>query len=69
MTPATKAQAQDKLSKYLTKIGYPDSWRNYGRLMVRLGDVPGNLERAQRFEWERVAAKAGASRGTAANGA
>ncbi len=59
MTPATKAQAQDKLSKYMTKIGYPDTWRDYSRLVVRPGDALGNLERAQRFEWERVAAKAG----------
>ncbi|MFO1338714.1 MAG: M13 family metallopeptidase N-terminal domain-containing protein [Burkholderiaceae bacterium] len=38
MTPATKAQAQDKLSKYMTKIGYPDQWRDYSKLEVRAGD-------------------------------
>ena len=59
MTPATKAQAQDKLSKYMTKIGYPDKWRDYNRLVVREGDAFGNDQRAARFEWERVAAKAG----------
>jgi putative endopeptidase len=59
MTPATKAQAQDKLSKYMTKIGYPDQWRDYSKLDVRAGDALGNAQRSGRFEWERVAAKAG----------
>jgi len=59
MTPATKAQAQDKLAKYMTKIGYPDQWRDYSRLVVKPGDALGNSARSARFEWERVAAKAG----------
>ncbi len=59
MTPATRAQAQDKLAKYATKIGYPDHWLDYGRLGVRDRDALGNLQRAARFEWERQAAKAG----------
>ncbi|WP_374569013.1 M13 family metallopeptidase [Ideonella sp.] len=59
MTPATKAQAQDKLSKYMTKIGYPDQWRDYSKLEVRSGDALGNAQRSSRFEWDRIAAKAG----------
>ena len=59
MTPATRAQAQEKLSKYATKIGYPDRWRDYSRLQVREGDAFGNDQRAARFDWERTAAKAG----------
>ncbi|MEK8032259.1 M13 family metallopeptidase [Ideonella sp. DXS29W] len=59
MTPATKAQAQAKLSKYMTKIGYPDQWRDYSQLEVRAGDPLGNSQRAARFEWNRIAAKAG----------
>jgi len=59
MTPATKAQAQDKLAKYMVKIGYPDVWRDYSKLDVRAGDALGNALRSARFEWERVAAKAG----------
>lgn len=58
MTPATKAQAQDKLSKYMVKIGYPDVWRDYGALEVRAGDPVGNNLRASTFEWKRQAAKA-----------
>jgi len=59
MTPATKAQAQDKLSKYMVKIGYPDHWRDYGRLDVKAGDALGNRLRAAAFDWQRQAAKAG----------
>jgi putative endopeptidase len=59
MTPATKAQAQAKLARYTTKIGYPEQWRDYSRLDVRAGDALGNSLRAGRFEWERDAAKAG----------
>jgi putative endopeptidase len=59
MSPATKAQAQDKLAKYMTKIGYPDVWRDYSKLDVRAGDALGNAQRSGRFEWLRVAAKVG----------
>ncbi|WP_431100455.1 M13 family metallopeptidase [Roseateles noduli] len=58
MTPSTKAQAQDKLSKYMVKIGYPDVWRDYAALEVKAGDAVGNNLRASTFEWKRQAAKA-----------
>jgi putative endopeptidase len=59
MGPQTKLQAKEKLAKYMPKIGYPDKWRDYGRLEVREGDAFGNAIRAGRFDYERVAAKAG----------
>ena len=58
MTPATRAAAQDKLSRYMVKIGYPDTWRDYAKLEVRAGDAFGNFARAKRFGWAREAAKA-----------
>jgi len=59
MSPETKARAQDKLSKYVTKIGYPDQWRDYSGLQVQQGDALGNALRSAAFEWERIAARAG----------
>ena len=59
MGPETKRHAKEKLAKYLPKIGYPDQWRDYARLEVHDGDALGNAVRAGRFEWERVARKAG----------
>lgn len=34
MGEATKAQAKDKLSNFIVKIGYPDKWKNYDGLQV-----------------------------------
>jgi putative endopeptidase len=59
MTPATKAAARDKLAKIMLKIAYPDQWRDFGGLQVRGGDAMGNRIRSGRFEWQRIAARAG----------
>lgn len=59
MGPQTRQEAKAKLAKYVPKIGYPDRWRDYSKLEIRDGDAFGNAARAGRFEWERVAAKAG----------
>lgn len=59
MGPETKARARAKLNSYVTKIGYPDNWRNYDGLVVKKGDALGNGARAARHEWLRQAAKSG----------
>ena len=59
MTPVTKAKAHDKLAKFSTKIGYPDTWRDYSDLVIRPGDILGNLWRGRRFEHRYHAAKLG----------
>jgi len=59
MSPATKVAAQDKLSKYTVKIGYPNRWRDYGKLEVKAGDPVGNAARASRFDFERQAVRVG----------
>ena len=41
------------------KIGYPDTWRDYGALRVERGDFLGNVERGQTFEARRQLAKIG----------
>lgn len=58
MSPATRAQALDKLSKYSAKIGYPEQWRDYGALLVREHDAVGNRARGTRFGWTVQAARA-----------
>src|SRR5690606_30176509 len=42
MTPETKLQAQDKLARFTTKIGYPDAWKDYSALSVEAADLVGN---------------------------
>ena len=59
MTPATKEQAQDKLAKFNTKIGYPDSWKDYAALSVDASDLVGNVMRSRRVEHERELKKLG----------
>ena len=49
MGPDTKAKALEKWSKFLPKIGYPDTWRSWDGLQVKPGDYYGNLRAANAF--------------------
>jgi len=59
MTAATKEQAQEKLAKFTTKIGYPDEWKDYSALTVADDDLIGNVIRSRNVEHERELAKLG----------
>lgn len=51
MGEATKKQAHDKLSKFTTKIGYPDKWKDYSSVEIRPDDLVGNAQRVIDFEY------------------
>ena len=59
MTPETKKQALEKLSRIDNKIGYPNTWRDYGSLNIVRGDAMGNSMRANQFEFNRQLKKIG----------
>ena len=59
MSPATKSQAKEKLKTVMNKIGYPDKWRDYSKLVIVRGDRLGNLERVRQFNFNRELAKIG----------
>lgn len=59
MTDATKEQAQDKLRKFTTKIGYPDEWKDYSALTVSPDDLVGNVMRSRQVEHNREVSKLG----------
>ena len=59
MSPATKAQAKDKLKTVMNKIGYPDKWRDYSKLVIVRGDPLGNQQRVRQFNFNRELAKIG----------
>ncbi|HMT44269.1 MAG TPA: M13-type metalloendopeptidase [Chakrabartia sp.] len=59
MSADTKVKARAKLKAFTPKIGYPDKWRDYSKLMVKRGDAFGNAVRATEFEYERQLAKIG----------
>ncbi|HEY2852287.1 MAG TPA: M13 family metallopeptidase [Gemmatimonadaceae bacterium] len=59
MSDSTRAQALDKLAKMSEKVGYPDRWRDYSRLVVGEGAFALNVQRASSFEWHRVVNRPG----------
>jgi putative endopeptidase len=50
MSDATKKAAEEKLALIRNKIGYPEKWRDYSALMVKRGDLIGNLHREEVFD-------------------
>ena len=54
MSDSTKAQALDKLARMREKVGYPDHWRDYSRLVTKSGPFVLNVARANAFEWQRT---------------
>jgi putative endopeptidase len=51
MAPQTKIEALKKLDAYRVKVGYPDTPRDYGALVVKRDDLVGDVLRAARFDW------------------
>jgi putative endopeptidase len=59
MAPATKAQAQAKLSALYVGIGYPEEWHEYTGLEIKPGDIVGNLWRSSLYEYHRQVSRLG----------
>ncbi|HEY1282949.1 MAG TPA: M13 family metallopeptidase [Steroidobacteraceae bacterium] len=57
MTTETKSRAHEKLATFVTKIGYPDKWKDYSALEVKREDLLGNVRRAALWEWHRQLAR------------
>lgn len=51
MTPATRAQALQKLDTYQIKVGYPDHPRDFSGLEIREEDLIGDVRRAAEWDW------------------
>jgi predicted metalloendopeptidase len=52
MTDATRQKALDKLHQFTPHVGYPDKWRDYSGLVIKRGDLVGDIERSEEFEWQ-----------------
>ncbi|GAB3433854.1 M13 family metallopeptidase [Massilia solisilvae] len=59
MSPATKKEAQAKLAKFTPKIGYPNKWKDYSKLVVAKDDLVGNVMRSRAVEYDRELSKLG----------
>ena len=59
MGPETKTAAASKLAAFGVKIGYPDTWRDYGTLEITRTSYFENVLRAHAFETKRNLNKLG----------
>lgn len=59
MSDVTKAKAQEKLSTFHVKIGYPDKWKDYSTLPIENDSYWGNIKRAANWEHQEMIAKIG----------
>jgi predicted metalloendopeptidase len=59
MSPATRVRAKEKLHAVADKIGYPDKWRDYSKLVISPTDALVDDEHAIAFENDRQLNKIG----------
>jgi putative endopeptidase len=59
MSPTSKQQALIKLHGIRNKIGYPDHWRDYSKVVITGGDFAGNVRSTTIFESMRQLNKIG----------
>jgi endothelin-converting enzyme/putative endopeptidase len=59
MHPATKAEAQAKLSTLYVGIGYPETWHDYSSFEVKPDDILGNIWRGRLSDYRRQVARVG----------
>lgn len=59
MSADTKKQAEEKLSKFTAKIGYPDKWKDYSAMQITRGDLIGNVIAANKWQWNEMVSKLG----------
>ena len=59
MSPETRKAAIHKLDLMQERIGYPDKWRDYSKLVIKRDSYVQNVIRANEFEQKRQLAKIG----------
>ncbi len=57
MAPETKKVALVKLDKFVKKIGYPDTWKDYSDVDIKRNDYYGNVQRARADYFKKEFAK------------
>ncbi len=58
MSDSTKRFAHEKLNSFRVKIGYPDKWKDYSRLVVDPSDsYSANCRRISQYMWDDVVAR------------
>ncbi len=54
MSEVTKVKAQEKLSTFIIKIGYPDKWKDYSTLEIKADSYWQNIVRASEFAYAEM---------------
>ncbi|MDD2245995.1 MAG: M13 family metallopeptidase [Proteiniphilum sp.] len=54
MSEVTKLKAQEKLSTFIVKIGYPDKWKDYSTLEIKADSYWQNIVRASEFAYAEM---------------
>lgn len=54
MSDETKTKAQEKLSTFIVKIGYPDKWKDYSSLEIKDDSYWQNMVRASEFAYAEM---------------
>jgi len=50
MSPETKKKAQEKISTFNVKVGYPDKWKDYSRVSISRSAYFEDIEAASKFQ-------------------
>jgi len=50
MSPETKKKAQEKISTFNVKVGYPDKWKDYGSVSILRSTYFDDIEAASKFQ-------------------
>jgi len=59
MSDETKAKAQEKLSTFTVKIGYPDKWKDYSTLDIKNDSYYENMKRATQWMYADMMSRYG----------
>ena len=57
MAPETREKAVAKLDAFQVVVGYPDRWRDDSGLIIRPGDLVGDVARAERYTYRTMLAR------------
>lgn len=61
MNPATKAEAEAKLSTLYVGVGYPETWKSYSGYVIKPDSLFGNVWRGKLFRYQQQVGRLGSN--------
>lgn len=59
MSDETKKKAQEKLSNFKVKVGYPNKWKDYSKMEIKGDSYYADVKRAGKFEYDFMMSELG----------